>query len=280
VSGPLFLIENLLSTIAFPGHSLVGDSEPAGFEGWRVADGRRDPADYWGPSGANAQHTLTLSCDRPRAADTFVLDRGHNLAGYEVVCECSDDNFGTTQTVFDTVLPTASSPTALSDAQGCRTEEGAWIRNFPDRAATYWRLRIPAMGVGLSPIVVGAWLGLSWTLGGNPWLKTPWGEDTDEIRPVETTSEWGWRGRGPTNPVRTTTAAFNLATDGDYDAARYVRGHLAVNRPMWVCFDQAQGDRTWLALRQVGAEGIEFRPGWFPRQGQFALVEHEPLRVS
>lgn len=277
---PLLLSDNLFNTRLYPSHSLVGDEEPAGFEAFHVADGRRTPGDRWQATTANAQHILTLTMDRIRWADTFILDRGHNLGGKEVVLECSDDNFTTVQVVADIVIPTVTQGGPLTGAFGVVTEEGAWAIQFPARPAFYWRIRIPAMGVNLVPQIVGAWLGLSYMpSGGALWL--PWGEDSNTAQFAETVTEWGWSGRGPVATPNDGSLQIKLSSEFDYELARY---HLievfGSGRPMWICYDTAQADRLFLALRTKTRLGFEYAPGWWPRQGGIPYQEHAVLRPS
>jgi hypothetical protein len=276
---PLLLSDNLLNLRAYPGNALVGDEEPAGFEAFHVADGRRSVGDRWQATTANAQHTLTLTCDRLRTADTVVLDRGHNLGGKEVAIEAADEStFTNPQVIFDAVLPTVTQGGPITGAFGVLTEEGAWAFNFPPRAASYWRLRIPAMGAGLVPQIVGAWLGQSYT---PAFLHLPWGEDSNTAQFAETVSEWGWSGRGPVATPNDGTLQIKLSSEFDYELARY---HLievfGSGRPMWICYDTAQADRMFLALRTKTRIGFEYAPGWWPRQGGIPYQEHAVLRPS
>lgn len=273
---PLILAENFFNARLFPLHVLAADEEPVGMESWHVADGRRTPSDRWQGITANQQRTLTVSCDRIRAADTLVLDRGHNLAGKELALECSDDNFVSVQSVFDFVLPSVCQPGPISGPFGILTEEGAWAINFPDRAATYWRLRIPAMGAGLVPQIVGAWLGLSYSPG---FLLTPWGDDSNTASFEEVVSEYLWRGRGPVAQANDGALGIKLLTEFDYELARYhLDGIFGSGKPTWICYDQAQAERMFLALRPQGRQGFELAQGWWPRQARINYVEHSPLR--
>ena len=154
------LVENLFSAIAYPLHVVAADEQATGHEAFRIANGRRSAFDYYESITANAQRIIKITCDRVRSANGCALDRGHNLGGEQVVLEASDDDFATpAQTCFDIILPTTTAPGTLDDALGVRTEEGAWLIRFPQRTALYWRLRIPAMGAGVRPKIVGAWLG-------------------------------------------------------------------------------------------------------------------------
>jgi hypothetical protein len=279
---PLLLVENFCSAglgRQFPLHAIAGDEEAAGFEAWHVADGRRSSLDCWQAITPNVQHTLTITCDRVRGADCAILDRGHNFAGLPVFIESSMDN-ANWQVAVSPIIPTANLAAPLSNANGVTTEEGAWGIEFPTVVGgLYWRLRIPAMGVGLVPQVVGLWIGKSYQPPAN--FLNPWSEDQDRLLVAETASEWGWKGRGPA--AAPNAGAFNtkLLTDDEYDVARYhVAGHYGRGRPMWICYDQAQADRMFCAIRPGGDLGYSYLGNWFPRQGRIPYEEHEVLRAA
>src|SRR2546430_651424 len=108
--GPLLLAENFCSAgigLQFPLHTIVGDEEPAGFEAWHVADGRRAASDCWKGQTANVQHTLTVPCDRARGADCVFIDRGHNFAGLPLFIETTQDN-NSWQIAASPVIPSVS----------------------------------------------------------------------------------------------------------------------------------------------------------------------------
>jgi hypothetical protein len=276
---PLCLVENLGSLIAFPLHGFAADEEAAGHEAARMVDGRRSAFDFWTAVTANAQRTITWTCDRLRTADTIVLDRGHNLAGVVLTLEASQDNFATpAQQIFSFALPSVAVGGDMTIAPGVVTEEGAWLFTFPDVSATYFRLRIAAMGAGKVPLVVGLWLGLSWTPG---FFLTPWGEDQDAFEVKEATSEAGWLGRGAAANVRQGELLVKLPSDDAYDVARYhIQGHFGHGRPMWVVYDQQQADRAFCVLRPTGALGFRFEGNWWPRQARIPYREHEPMRAA
>jgi len=275
----LLLADNLFNTIAYPLHTVAGDEEAVGHEAFHLADGRRGTTDFWSPITANAQHTATVTCDRVRGANCWFLDRGHNLAGVQVFVEVSQDN-ATWQTLASPTIPSVTSHgTIVTNANGVATEEGAWGQLVsPVGAGTYWRLRIPAMGAGLLPVVVGLWVGMAYQPANN--FLMPWSEDQDDLVVKETVSEWAWRGRGPVAAPNTGTMNTKLLTDDEYDLARVtVGGHFGRGRPMWIAYDQLQADRAFLAIRPSGNLGYRYEQSWYPRQSQIQYVEHEPLRL-
>jgi len=276
MSLPRFIVENAFSVTQFSGHTVVGDEEAAGHEAFRIANGRRSSFDYWTGNTANQQRTLTLDCAQTRSFDVCVLDRGHNLAGKQMLLECSNDNFGSTQTVFDVTIPSTVGPSHVDDPNGVTTEEGAWVKHFSDRAARYWRLRIPAMGAGVTPSIVGAWLGLSYQPAP---FDLPFEPDGDELRAAETQTEAAWLGRNQPATVRGGTISMKLDSVAEYERARYhLQGHYGRGRPMWVIFDEAQADRAVLAIRPTGRLAFgQTREWWYPNV-QLPFVEHEPRR--
>lgn len=284
---PVFLVRNLFSTRVYPLHVLAasaasGAGEIAGGELIRAADACRDPFDFWTNETANTEVRGKVACDRSRSADMFVLDRGHNLAGKQVVLECSDDDFASpsqTQVVFDVVLPTVTATGDLDDALGVRTEEGAWVKRFPVRAARYWRVRIPAMGASLKPQVVGIWLDLSWS---PALLDTPTSPDAHRLGGQEATSQHGWTFRSGLWARREGEVSMRLTSSFDYDQARDTILHqFGLNRPMWIVHDEEQADRALLALPVLGTLEVEQKSrGWFYGQARFSFVEHGPREIA
>jgi len=278
MGSPFFFVENVFSIAQFPLHLVTGNEEPAGNEAFRVADGRRSALDAWTSITLNAAAYLQTVCDRPRAANMVALDRGHNLGGKEVQLQCSDDGFTTVQTVADIVIPAASAPGSPDDAFGVVTEEGAWLYRFPARASYAWRLNVPAMGAGLKPKIVGLWLGLGYA---PDYFQLPAGPGQGQLLGAESTSDAGWVGRGVVVYRRESTIALQLPSLFDYDdLARYhLEGHYAgAGRPMWVCFDDAQADRTFLAIAPLGKHGFARQPRWFYPAVELPYEEHEAVR--
>lgn len=284
MAGPLFLSENILNTLLFTGHTLTASEEAAGFEVWRIADGRRSEFDYWTGLTANTQQLITLNCGtQVRAANCLFLDRGHNLAGFSFALDVGFDNVNW-QTVVSITLPTVSITNLLTDrSAGVRTEEGAWGMLFssgvtPPYTGNYWRLRIPAMGSGLYPKIVGAYLGMAYQPV-NPFLD-PWDDDQRSLTAQRIITPYAWQGVGPRGRVRQGSIRFNLNTDGEYDLARlHLGGYYGDGYPTWLVHDIAQADRACLIAVPDGPLSIGFQPNWFPRQTSFNYLEHEPLPV-
>lgn len=271
------LAENFFALTAFPGHTVTASQEPAGTEAFRVGTGRRHAlTNRWSPSTANVEHWIQVTCDRLRAADMLVIDRGHNLAGKAVELRVSDDDFATYEVAFSATLPAGPSGGAESATSGAWTEEGAYLRRFDLTAGTQWRLVIPAMGAGLRPQIVGLYLGLSWQPG--EYLDLPWAEEETELVYAEARSSAGWVGAA--DLARGRVGELNVRLDDylAYDFARYhLEGHFGRRRPTWILYDEDQAERAVLAVRPPGRAGFRFDRGWGYRQATVSWVEHEPM---
>lgn len=270
---PRLMVENLWSTIQFPLHTLAVTEEASGHEQRRMFDARRSVFDYWTPNSTNTQMDHTLTMDRVRTCDYVALDRGHNLAGKTVELHAAQvSDFSSFETVFSIALPTAAGPGSLDDGLGVRTEEGAWLIHFSPRAARYLRFRVAAMGASQKPSIVGLYTGLSWA---PPGLYKPFNEDANELIAGETQSDLGWIGRFSPVVRRRFTLNIKLSDFATYDQARYhVGGHFAANRPMWICHDDQQAERTLLAVRD-GDLRWTHETDWGYRRAMVGWVEHE-----
>ncbi len=273
---PIFLVENFYSKLQFPDHTISAEEEATDNEAFRVANGRRSARDKWAPTTLNSASYVDAACDRIRAADCIALDRGHNLAGYDIELRGSNQAaFTTYESVLDLTLPTYTAPGDIDDALGVRTEEGAWIKRFDMRAYKYWRLYVDAMGAGLKPNVVGLWLGLSFS---PQYLDMPWNEDGADLVVKQAASESGWLGRGVANKVRSGTITLALSSFQEYDTkARYhLQGLYGEGFPMWIVFDEAQADRAVLAELPAGGLHFDLAGGTHGyRVGQIAWRERE-----
>jgi hypothetical protein len=275
---PWFLVENLLSDVQFPLHQVVASSSAAGAEVWRVATGRRSERDRWTPAGDNTEATLTLACNQVRSASALVLDRGHNLAGRRVILEKADNGTFTAGlvTVLDVVLPADWAQGGSADAAaGALTKEGAWLKRFPVSAARYWRIRVPAIGAGLRPVIVGAWLGESWQP--SLYLDLPFADASRDLRFPAVETDAGWVGAGEIARPRAGEISVKLASEAEYLLAeRHLEEGFWMRRPMWLVLDGAAVERAVLAVPVPGRYGFEQHPGWSHRQATSAWVEHEP----
>jgi hypothetical protein len=278
---PVLLAENFFSRGAggqFPSHTISAEEEPVGYEAFRVATARRHGLNYATASTANSAWYLRVVCDRIRAANCVILDRGHNLTGQTITVYASNDAHTTNETAFSGVLPTVSTPGNIDDQLGIRTEEGAWIKRFPTRVGKYWEFNVAAMGSGLSPQVPGLWLGLALELTRLPDM--PFAEDTDELVQQVVESDAGWMGRTRGTPRRTGALAFRLESQSAYSAFRYqVQGLFGQGHPMWLIVDADQTERAMLVVRAPQTPmGFGYGADWWNmRRGVISYLEHEPL---
>ena len=278
---PVMAVENFCSAGVgwqFPDHTITANEEATGSEVERVADGRRGAADKWTPTTANSAAYVNVACDRTRAANFIALDRGHNLAGYDLELRGSQQSaFTTYETVLDITLPSATAAGNIDDALGVRTEEGAWFKRFDLNTYQYWRVHIPAMGASLKPEIVGLWLGLCYA---PDYFDKPWGEDGAELIHQETQSPSGWAGRGVANKQRSGVVQLSLSTFEEYDhEARYhVQGLYGEGFPMWIAFDETQADRAVLAELPLGRLAFSLTGTWGYRSAAIPWREREPLR--
>lgn len=164
---PLILSDNLFdSTVLHPTHVVSNryGGEVAGSEYFRATDNLRDVT-HFAPSLTNQNNGIQVDTGAATfIPDTFILDRGHNLAGKSVeIVAGTDDTFGTGQSITCTI---PSTPGGLpADANGCLTPDGVWWKNLSGSITSAWRwfaFISNAMGASLSPIIPGTYLGTAY----------------------------------------------------------------------------------------------------------------------
>jgi len=263
---------NILSRFVFPGHVIVADEEGAGHEAFRIGTGRRHPfTNYYESLTANAQRLITATLDRERTADLFVLDRGHNLP--RIILERSYDNFVNSPiTVFDVTLP-SSGTGSLDDAFGVVSEELAWYIRFPKISAPYWRLKIPAIGSGIRPKIVGAHLSHSFEF--DPWKPT--GPDQTELGGDIGESDAGWQALGSPWNRRTDSLRLQLPDLFSYEQARVAFRHWMKRRPVWYVPDEDDARNACCIIRPPSVGGFRRGPQWYAHAAEIPYVEHEAL---
>lgn len=254
-----------------------GTIGPVGFEAWHAFSCRRSAFAYWQPGTPNAIAYLQVQHEQLRGADMLVLDRGHNLAGFPVQLQGSNDG-SSFATLVNATIPTATGG-LLTGANGCLTEEGAWVIAFTFGAFAYWRFNIPAMGSGLQPNVAGLQFGMSY----QPLaLYRPYSEHSTQFSAQEVVTPAGWRGRGQRAFVG--SATLNLRADVDdfeYLRARFtIEEVFGAGRPMWVVQDQERPTEAYMAIRPLGQQGFERPPGIYWPTAAIQVIEHEPLPVN
>lgn len=273
---PLFAPENLFSRTQYPDHVVSADEEPSGNEAFRVGTARRSARNYATASTANDPWWVKVACDQVRAASFLAIDRGHNLNGETVELHGSNDDFSTYATILSETVPASVSPFQdLRAGSGALTEEGAWLRSFNPHAYQYWRVYVPAMGAGLLPQIVGAYLGLAWEPAFLQALPFTFGGR--ELSYDETVSDTAWVGASRPAQRAETTINYQCESWGEYDVARlFVENMMWRRRPTWYVPDQGRAERSWLGVVPPGTYRFEQRPGWGYPQTSFPLVEHEP----
>lgn len=254
-----------------------GTSGPVGNETWRAFSGRRSAFSFWAPGTPNIESWLQLQHEQVRGANFVALDRGHNLGGFAVKLQGSQDA-ATWATILSVAIPTVPGG-VLNSGMGVLNEEGAWLMTFPTLDYTYWRLDIPAMGSGLQPNVVGLQLGMSY----QPLaLYRPFSEHSSLLAAQEVVSSLGWRGRGPR--AFSQTATLNLRADTsdlEYLRARFtIEEVFGGGRPMWVIQDQDRASEAYQAIRPLGEQGFQRPPGIYWPTATIQTIEHEPSPVN
>lgn len=273
---PRFLVENFWNAASqFGDHTITANEAATRHDAFRVGDTRREST-WWTPTTSNSEAWIEVECDRPRAADTLVIDRGHNLDGDTVILECSDDDFSSTEEILNRTVPSNTSPNQrLSD--GARNTEGAWAIHFDSRVATYWRLRIPAMGSGLKPEITGLYLGNSWQPVFHSATPFGWGDKARQFD--QATSDTGWQGRVNTREPKTRAYPMKLSSFSEYSIARYhTDGLYWEGEVMWIWPDETQAEKGWLATAPAGEHGWEQgRDQWAFMQTDLRAREHQPV---
>lgn len=265
-------VENAFSVVQFPLHTITANEAGTGSEAFRFATGRR--ADHWSPTTTNADAWIKVACDRTRAFDCVRL-WDHNLAGYTVRVQCSDDDFTTTQTVFNATLPTMPATGAVDDDFGVLTEDSMWLLVFPVRAAKYWRIYVPAMGSGLKPSINGG-LGLSVTFDRDRGDLV----DANDLSAMEERSEAGYLGRGTRALVRGGAVTIKQPSLFAYEHLRYHIQRFGAGSPGVLVFDDERAEQAVMAIRPLGRMGFRQDRSWFYPQGELPWVEHEPPEVA
>ena len=264
----ILLVDNLSSVAQYPLHTVSANEEPAGTEAFRFATLRRE--DHWMSSTANADAWHRTVYNRVRAFDCVCL-WDHNLSGKTYRLQVSDDNFTTTQTVFDGILPSTPGTGDVDDALGVLTEDLMWIKRLSSPVTTSaHRHFVPAMGAGQRPILNGI-VGLSVS------VDRSLGEvvDGDDLATEEQVSEAGYRGRGPLALLRGGAMPTKPSSLFVYEQLRYHLKRFA-RSPSLIVYDESRAEQACMAIRPVGHLGLRQGDGYFYQHGDIPFVEHEP----
>ena len=277
MGSPALGVDNLFSIFQYPGTIVDASTQVAGKEADRVASGRRSTIDHWTPTADNLLAWLRADNLTSHTADYLAIDRGHNLGGETIELRKSTDNFVSNDVlVFSAVIPTTVTENdTLTTTNGVLTPEGAWIREFTSTSSRYWRLNVLAMGAGLRPRIVNAWLG---ELYKPATIHRPVQDEDDVPRGPETESEFGWLGLGRTVIQRVGELPIKLTSFTEYNTgpAVHIRDNFNKRRPMWIVYDDTRAERAVLGIRPKGRSGFGFRGRWSYRQSVLRWVEWEP----
>lgn len=281
---PRFLSQNIFNDIMFPANVISATSAEAGSEAFRVGTGRRlSSRNKWTTATFNTEESIKARTGQATFCDMIVLDRGHNLAGKNIILERSDNDFTATTSVFDITLPTTT-PTGgdISASPGVRTEEAAWCFVFTGATAEDWRLRIPGMGANLRPEIVGLYLGRSYET--THYLELPFEDENGESFFDEVMSDTAWSAATRAANRRTGTIDLKLGSEAEYitnGAREHIRDNfMRDRRPMWFIPNQEQAERAVLCMHGGGQYGFTRQDGWAHRQSQFKWFEHQPLQEA
>lgn len=279
----MIAVDNFLSEIIHADYTIFaedtgGGGEPTGHEAFRVADGRRSSDDYATAENPNQDWRLVVQLPEARIANFIALDRGHNLEGFTVQVQADDDpNFSTAQTIVSVTIPSAlETPSDLRVSPGTKTLDGAWLYVFEnDTAFENYRIVVPAMGAGLRPRIVGAFLGIAWQPEHAAIL--PYAPDGQELVVEETLSEAQWAGAARPAHRRHGSVRINSADFPDrQNARRYIESMLWRGRLAWWLHNPARGEESWLGRVPSGGYAFSETAEWPLGETTFSLREHEP----
>jgi hypothetical protein len=277
---PVLLAESFFNTRLFPNHTVGASSEASGRDVGQIGSGRRMKAlNCWTPSTTNSAEWAKVACDRVRAADMWVLDRGHNLEGKSVRLQVSNDNFASYTEIASGVLPTSVLPySRLDQWPGVKTEEGAWLYRHSSYSGRYWRIYVDAMGAGLAPEIVNLQVGLSFRPE-FPEVK-PYSHGQRELLYEQTVSPSAWVGAGQIAQRRRKRLHLRLADAAEYALARYHIEELVLRgRGTWYVPDDEQAEKAFFVRAEPQTAGFEISGDWSEMQGSFEMVEQEPKLV-
>ncbi len=277
MADPAFLVENLYSRLQFAGHVIAANTETVGAEAFRVGLGRRQPLlNRWTPTADNTGAWIKVDCASVRAATMLYIERGHNLGGHTIVLERSTNDFSSDTDVFTVTIPsTVSDDTDLEASNGALTPEGSWMKRFASASSRYWRVRIPAMGANLRPVLPGLMLGTTWEPGA---LAKPMSDERKRLMAPSTRLSTGYRGRTSGPIQRSGELNVKLTSLAAYSTAKtHIDGWFASGFPMVTAFDTSRAERAYLGvLPEGGAVDFQFPVGWGFRAASVPVEELDP----
>lgn len=278
---PVFFVENLLSRRTFPDHTLTASATETGLDVAFVATGRRQRSlNRWSSSAYDTAAYVQCDFDRVRAFDHLALDRGHNLDGHTVQVLVSSDAWTTYTTAGSAAIPSQVFPYSnLDDGLPIRTEEGAILWRLGQHAGSSVRLYFPAMGAGLKPEVVGAYIGMAFVP--THAAQKPWSHGKVRLLYDVERSPQAWAAAGEIGKLRVGSVELLLSSRTEYASARYhIEGLYFARKPMWLAMDDEEAEKARLVVCPPGDAGFEVSGNWSEYRGTIPYEEHEPALIG
>jgi hypothetical protein len=254
---PRLCAENFFDTIRNPSHVVTASSYVVGNEPWRVGAARREARNHWKPTTDNTDAWVKADCGVVKTADFFALYADHNLAGYSIYLEASNDDFTTKTRVVEITVPSSTAPSSrLAVPPYARTWDGCLVGRFQPQTARYWRLYVPAMGASLRPQVVGLQVGQSVQFTNGAIF--PYSDARVELAYDEVLSPALWAAATRKAQRRTsgnTPLAIPLEL-GELDLVeRHLTGIFWKGSVMWIVTNDQRAERSVLAYAPRGDHG-------------------------
>lgn len=273
----LWLFQNLLDDIQWPGHTLTASTNPTGAEAYRVATGRRAAIDAWTAVTTNSTHWIQVDCAVPRAANLCVVDRGHNLdnssKGFQLEAR-SSTALAWAPVWGSTFTPLLAGPAPSTTIWGARTWEGALLREFPLQVWRYWRFRVPP-STGYAPSIRNLALGFAWSPSA-PAI-TPSDFDGSQVNFQESVTPSGWRGVGRVANTRVGSALYRLQSYGEDEAMRHHLSEYEQGRVSWCVPFRGRAEQAFCTQIPPVTVPKPQEPGQLYRTAAIPFREHEPL---
>lgn len=269
----LFLADNFYNPIQYPGHSIALGTPVVGHESFRVGTSRRSDQNYYQSTNTTGTLSATVILDRVRSADTLIVDRNHDAYGRQIRVWCKSN--ADIDQFIDLVLPAVGEGVVLGQSvddpvHAIRTEEGAFIFHFPERAGLEWNVSISA-NIIPSPRLGGVYLGKSY-------------RPNHPRMPFDGSGRWqefGTVRRGvPHNDIRTgreATVSMLMTDEQEWDSARWqLRQLFGTGHPMWFIPEASRAERTWLGFNASGNVSAPFSERPQGRSVSINLEEYDP----
>lgn len=280
---PIILSDNFYDDVVLHPNHIISTSgtEIAGSEVFNIADNLRDITQFT-VAETNVDVSITVNCGSAKSADLIILDRGHNLKASVFELRGSTDGFISSNVLVGSFTIPASPSGLATDANGCVTTEGVWWKNFTPASFQYWKVVSKALGAGVSPIITGLYLGLSYRF--PEYMDGPAAYDY-RLRHQVLKNSLSQRG------VRIKRRILNFSEidlkiqleDVDFSAFNVQARQLMIyNHPWWFCLDDSQnsGGTDLMRLFQLGTD-TTFDPVVDPvhRSAAFLLEEVIPINT-